>query len=166
MYLGAMIKGGNWAAFPFSPWHQVIPALALALFLGPIEEFGWRGLALPLLQRKYSPFWASIILGTIWMIWHIPAFLIGGTIQSTWSFLPFFAGGVAMTIIFTEIFNDSKGSLLIPILLHFQLNNPIWPDAQPWDNFFIVVIAFIVVWLNRHTIFQRDSGITDVLMSE
>jgi hypothetical protein len=33
--------------FPFSPWYQVLPALALALFLGPFEEFGWHGLALP-----------------------------------------------------------------------------------------------------------------------
>ena len=41
--------------FAFSPWKQALPALALALFLGPIEEFGWRGLALPLLQRRFAP---------------------------------------------------------------------------------------------------------------
>lgn len=166
MYLGAMIKGSDWEVFPFSSWQQALLALALALFLGPIEEFGWRGVALPLLQRKYSPFWASIILGTIWMIWHIPAFLIGGTLQSGWAFLPYFAGGVAMSVVFTAIFNSSGGSLLIAVLLHFQLNNPIWPDAQPWDNLFIAIIAIIVVWVNRRTIFQRDFGVTDILMPE
>ncbi|MFP4636627.1 MAG: hypothetical protein ACLFRD_12250 [Nitriliruptoraceae bacterium] len=41
--------------FAYSPWHGVLPALALTLFIGPIEELGWRGLALPLLQRRFAP---------------------------------------------------------------------------------------------------------------
>jgi membrane protease YdiL (CAAX protease family) len=164
MYIGAAVKGTLGELFPFSPWYQVLPALALALFLGPIEEFGWRGLALPLLQRRFSPFWAGLIIGVIWMVWHIPAFLIGGTPQSAWSFFPYFVGGVAMSVIFTAIFNDSRGSLLIAVLLHFQLNNPMWPDAQPWDNLLIAAIAVIIVWLNRRTIFQHGSGVTDILM--
>jgi membrane protease YdiL (CAAX protease family) len=49
------------------PWYLVFPALAQALFLDPIEEFGWRGVALPLMQRKYSPFWAGLILGIVWL---------------------------------------------------------------------------------------------------
>ena len=69
-----------------------------------------------------------------------------------------------MSVVFTAIFNDSRGSLLIAVLLHFQLNNPIWPDAQPWDNLLIAAIAVIVVWLNRRTIFQHGSGVTDILM--
>lgn len=166
MYLGAAMNGALGEAFPFSPWYQLLPALALALFLGPIEEFGWRGLALPLLQRKFSPIWAGLILGAIWMIWHIPAFLIGGTPQSSWSFLPYFAGGVAMSVIFAAMFNDSRGSLFIAVLLHFQLNNPIWPDAQPWDNLLIAIIAITVVWLKRRTIFQKGSGVTDILMPQ
>lgn len=74
VYAGAAVKGTIGDPFPFSPWHQVLPALALALFLGPIEEFGWRGLALPLLQRRFTPFWAGLILGVIWAVWHIPSF--------------------------------------------------------------------------------------------
>lgn len=164
MYMGASLVDTMSEPFPFSPWYQVFPALALALFLGPIEEFGWRGFALPLLQRRFAPFWAGLILGVIWMIWHIPAFLIGGTPQSTWSFAPYFVGGVAASLILTILFNDSRGSLLIAFLFHFQMNNPIWPDAQPWDNFLLVFIAAAIVWINRHTMFQRGSGITDILM--
>ena len=82
MVVGAALGGKAGQPFPFSPWTKVFPALALALFLGPIEESGWRGFALPLLQRRFSPFWAGLILGIIWMVWHIPAFLIGGTPQS------------------------------------------------------------------------------------
>ncbi len=166
MYIGAAMNGSLGEPFPFSPWTQMLPALALAFFLGPIEELGWRGIALPLLQRKCAPFWAGLIIGVIWMVWHIPAFLIGGTPQSAWSFLPFLVGGVAISIVFTAVFNDSRGSLLTAYLLHFQLNNPVWPDAQPWDNFLIAVIAVIIVWLKRYTMFKRGTGITGVLMPE
>lgn len=164
MYAGAAIKGTANSPFPFAPWYLVFPALVQALLLGPMEEFGWCGIALPIMQRKYTPFVAGLLHGIIWMTWHIPAFLIGGTPQSAWSFLPFAIGGIAGSMIITALFNDSRGSILLPALIHFQLNNPIWPDAQPWDNLFVAVCAIIIVWLNRHKMFQRGSGMTDILM--
>jgi len=163
-YAGAAIKGTLSDPFPFSPWYQVLPALGLALFLGPIEEFGWRGLALPLLQRKFAPFWAGLLLGLIWAVWHIPAFLMSGTPQSSWSFVPFFAGVVAISVVLTPLFNASRGSLLIAVIYHFQMMNPIWPDAQPWDSLLIIIAAVIIVWLNRSTMFNRGDAVTDVLM--
>ena len=166
VYAGAAIKGSIAEPFPFSPWYQVFPAMALALFLGPIEEFGWRGVALPLLQRKFSPFWAGLILGCIWGIWHIPSFLGSGTPQSAWAFGPFFIGIVAMSIILTPLFNASRGSLLISALFHFQMMNPAFPDAQPWDILLFVIATIVVVWLNRGTMFQRGAGITEVLVPE
>jgi hypothetical protein len=166
VYIGAAIKGTISDPFPFSPWYQVLPALALALFLGPIEEFGWRGLALPLLQRKFAPFWAGLILGIIWAAWHIPAFLLSGTPQSDWSFIPYFGGVIAISVILTPFFNDARGSLLIAVLYHFQMMNPIWPDAQPWDNLLFIVIAVVIVILNRRRMFNRKEGVTDVLMPE
>jgi membrane protease YdiL (CAAX protease family) len=164
VYTGAAIKGTINDPFAFSPWHQVIPALALAFFLGPIEEFGWRGLALPLMQRKLSPFWAGLVLGGIWALWHIPSFLISGMPQTTWSAGPYFLGIIAISVILTPFFNASQGSLLISALYHFNLMNPIWPDAQPWDNLIYIAIAAIVVLLNRNTMFQKGYGIIDVLM--
>ena len=163
-YVGAAIKGTVSNPFPFTPWYQVLPVLGMALFLGPIEEFGWRGLALPLLQRKFNPFWAGLILGLIWAAWHVPAFMMGGTPQRNWSFLPFFAGVVALSIILTPLFNASKGSLLISALYHFQMMNPIWPDAQPWDSLLIIIAAVIIVWINRRKMFSREDAVTDVLM--
>jgi membrane protease YdiL (CAAX protease family) len=164
VYAGAAVKGSINDPFPFSPWYQVLPAIAVALFLGPIEEFGWRGLALPLLQRKFSPFYAGLILGCIWAIWHIPSFLLGGTPQSNWSFIPYFAGIVAISVILTPLFNSTRGSLLISALFHFQIMNPIFPDAQPWDSFLFIAAAVVIVWLNRRTMFQTGGGVTDVLM--
>ena len=100
------------------------------------------------------------------MIWHLPAFLIGGTPQSGWDFAPFFVGGTAISIIMTALFNNSRGSLLLPFLLHFQMNNPIWPDAQPWDNYLLAVLAIVIVWIDRKKMFQRGAGVTDILLPE
>jgi hypothetical protein len=166
VYAAAALNGTLRDSFPFTPWYLVLPALAHALFLGPIEEFGWRGFALPLLQRRFAPFWAGLILGIIWAVWHTPAFLLGGTAQSAWSFGPFFVGVVAISVILTPFFNAARGSLLVAVLYHFQMMNPIWPDAQPWDNLLFAIVAVIIVFLNRRTMFKRGKGITGVLMPE
>jgi uncharacterized protein len=162
-YLASAITGTITDPFAYDPWHTVLPALLLMLVLGPVEEFGWRGLALPLLQRRFTPFGASVIIGIIWGIWHLPAFLIGGTPHSEWVFLPFFIAAIALSIIMTSMFNASKGSILTVALLHFQLNNPIWPDAQPWDTVLFGLAALIIVILNRKTMFSHDSAVTTIL---
>ena len=85
-----------------------------------MEKFGWRGVALPLLQRRFAPFWAGLILGLIWPPWHVPSFLISGMPQVTWSAGPYFLGIIALSVILTPMFNASRGSLLIAILYHFR----------------------------------------------
>jgi membrane protease YdiL (CAAX protease family) len=167
VYAAAAIKGTIADPFRFSPWIMIFPALLQSLLLGPIgEEFGWRGLALPLLQRRFSPFWASMILGVVWAIWHTPAFLMEGTVQSAWSFGPFFLGLLAITVILTPLFNASRGSLLIAIVYHLHMMNPIFPDAQPWDNYLFAMAAVVIVFINRREMFRRGSGVTEVLSSE
>ena len=167
VYMAAAIKGTISEPFRFVPWYLVFPALIQSLLLGPMgEEFGWRGLALPLLQRRFSPFWASLILGVVWAIWHAPAFLMSGTPQSAWSFGPFFIGLVAITVIMTPLFNASRGSLLIAILYHLHIMNPIFPDAQPWDSYLLAIAAVVIVFINRRQMFQRASGVTEVLSHE
>jgi membrane protease YdiL (CAAX protease family) len=166
-YLGAALKGTISDPFPFTPWHQVFPALVQAFFLlGTIEEFGWRGLALPLLQRRLAPFWAGLAVGIIWAAWHSPAFLLSGIPFSNWSLAPYFGVVVAVSVVLTPLFNSARGSLLIAYLYHFQVMNPIFPDAQPWDNLLFVIAAVIIVCLNRRTMFQHGSGVTDILMPE
>ena len=166
-YLSAALNGTISDPLPFSPWTQVFPALLSAFFLGTLEEFGWRGIALPLLQRKMAPIWAGLVVGIIWAAWHIPAFLLGGGLQySAWSAVPFFGGVIALSVIMTPLFNASRGSLLIAYLYHFQMMNPIWPDAQPWDNLLFGIVAVVVVILNRRTMFKKGSGVTEVLMPE
>lgn len=163
-FVSAWMKGSLWTGrSEFHSCLSAVMALTLTAIKGPIEEFGWRGVVLPLLQRKFAPVWAGLILGLIWGFWHLPAFLLSGTPQSAWSFTPFFAGSVAVSVIVTPLFNRSRGSILLPALFHFQLNNPLWPDAQPYDMFAFVAIAALIVWLNRKDVFSRERAVTEVI---
>ncbi len=162
-YLGAAFNGTA-GDFPFSPWYGLLPALAAALFIGPVEEIGWRGLALPLLQRRFAPLWSSLILGAFWALWHAPAFLLSGTPQDAWSFAPFVLGVLALSVIITPMFNAAQGSILMAMLFHFQVNGPAWPDAQPWENYLFALVAIAVVALNRRAMLTSKDAVTEVLL--
>jgi membrane protease YdiL (CAAX protease family) len=165
-YVGAVWKGLSPAELvPVSSVGAYLVALALFAIKGPVEEIGWRGLALPLLQRNMSPLWASLVLGVIWGVWHLPAFMLSGTPQSAWSFTDFFIGTIALSFIATGLFNASRGSILLPALFHLQVINPLWPDAQPYDTVPFVVAALVVVWFNRDSMLQRSGGVTTILPS-
>jgi len=163
-YAGAALKGNLFTEpFPFASAKETLAALVFMMVLGPVEELGWRGVAQPLLQRRFAPLWAAIILGIIWGIWHLPAFILDGTPQSGWSFMPFFIASIALSIIVTPLLNSSGGSILLPALIHWQLNNPIFPDAAPNDTVLFVAAAAVVVMIHRNTLFNKSSGVTVVI---
>lgn len=163
-YASALLKNGiDDPLFPFASVPAYLLALLLMAIKGPVEEVGWRGLALPLLQRSMAPIWAALVLGVIWAVWHLPAFVLSGTPQSAWSLTPFFVGTVALSVIVTPLFNSSRGSILLPAIFHLQVNNPLWPDAQPYDTWLFVVVAGVVVWLNRNAMFTCWGAVTDVI---
>ncbi|MDO9526344.1 MAG: CPBP family intramembrane metalloprotease [Gemmobacter sp.] len=142
---------------------SVVAVLFMMLLLGPVEEFGWRGVAQPVLQRHMAPIWAGLVIGVAWGLWHMPAFLLSGTVYADWNFLPFFVGNVTLAVLVTPIFNQTQGSLLWPMLFHWQLINPFWPDAQPWDTVILVGVTAGVVWWNRSAMFTRDGSVTEVV---
>ena len=98
---------------------------------GPVgEEFGWRGYALPKLQNKYGPLIASLVIGTIWGIWHLPSFFapqgVVGAIAAAVGMifiLPYTLGTIANSIFMTWLYNKSKASALIAgIVWHAAIN--------------------------------------------
>jgi uncharacterized protein len=166
-YASALFKAGAYdTLFPFASVTSYLSALLLMAIKGPMEEIGWRGVALPLLQRRMAPIGAALVLGILWALWHVPAFLLSGTPQSAWALTPFVVGTVALSVIVTPLFNSSRGSILLPALFHLQLINPLWPDAQPYDSGLFLALAVIVTWLNRDAMFTRRSAITAVLPGE
>jgi membrane protease YdiL (CAAX protease family) len=160
---GSLIKGGPMLAPMEDGAGQFFVLAVIMLFLGPVEEFGWRGVAQPILQRHIAPIWAGAIIGAVWGVWHLPAFYLSGTVYADWNFPLFLLGSVTLAVLVTPIFNDSRGGLLLPVLFHWQLIIPFWPDGQPWDTWIFVGVALVVVWLKRSSMFTRDGAVTQVI---
>lgn len=161
---GSLVKGGPvLTAMPPEGAGAMVAVMFMMLFLGPVEELGWRGVLQPLLQRHMARIWAGAVVGTIWGVWHLPAFYLASTVFGGWNFLPFFFGNVVLAVIVTPILNSSGGSLLWPMLFHWQLINPFWPDAQPWDTWILAGIAVVFIWWNRKTMFSRAGAVTEVI---
>lgn len=163
VYAGALITGTAGDGSGFSSWYAAIPALGLAFITGPVEELGWRGVALPLLQRRFNPLVSGVLLGIVWGVWHLPAFALSGTVHSAWAVGPFLAGIVAMSVIMTWLFNASRGSILVAWLMHFQAMNPLFPDAQPWDNLMFVIAAVVIVIANRKSMLGRSDAVVGLV---
>ena len=103
------------------------------------------------------------MLGIIWAIWHLPAFFLSGVPQGSLSFLPFFIAAIAISLIITPLFNSSGGSILLPALMHWQLNTPLIPNVEPYNTVVFAVAATVIVWIHRKTMFDRSSGVTEVI---
>jgi hypothetical protein len=93
------------------------------LVTGPLcEELGWRGFALPRLLERFSPFNASLILGVMWGVWHLPSFFVGGMEQNEMSIPLFLLNAIFLSIFVTWVFLHTRGSVLIAVLIHFSVN--------------------------------------------
>lgn len=163
--IGSLIKGGPLLASMEDGLGQMFVIALVMLFLGPIEEFGWRGVAQPILQRYIAPIWAGALIGLFWGVWHLPAFFLSSTVYGDWNFPLFLTGCVTLAILVTPIFNASRGSLLLPMMFHWQLIVPLWPDGQPWDTWILVGATAGVVWCKRDMMFSRKNAVTDVIPS-
>lgn len=106
-----------------------LPALVMtALLGGGQEEFGWRGYALPRLEARYHPVTATLILGVLWGLWHLPIVAADPEFQhglDAAALLPVVAlslvSVVGYAFLLTWLFNRT-GSVLIAILLHAGFN--------------------------------------------
>jgi len=111
------------------------------------EETGWRGFALPRLQKRKSAARATLLLGSMWVVWHLPAFLYLETLQEMGLlFLPGFIFGVLCgAVIFTWMYNGTGGSVLMVALWHgffdFFTASKAGQDIIP-----IVMSALVIIW--------------------
>jgi len=103
--------------------------------LGPLgEEFGWRGYLLPTLQSRMDALPASMVIGAVWTLWHVPLMWMPSQAVGHIPFLLFLVGLIGLSIIYTWLLNSTRGNLLLAILLHAELNvlTNLWqilPDA-------------------------------------
>lgn len=139
-------------------WQQtLLLSLMFTLgFDGLGEELGWRGFALPKFLDRYSALASSLILGTLWAAWHLPYALTQGTAMSDAPLLSFLPGMFAAAILYTWIFNNTQGSILLAILFHAANNTTfhVLPVVVPavrsigdlgtWVQWFAVIVIVLV----------------------
>lgn len=133
--MGPLLAFGAAAAYVCRGWSvpgwdayvqqlAAFPALLAArTFLGGGlgEELGWRGFALPTLERRWSPLIASLLIGVVWLLWHVPAYLLNPASQEI-PFALFGAFVLASSVVLTFVFDATGGELLPVVFLHASLN--------------------------------------------
>jgi membrane protease YdiL (CAAX protease family) len=113
---------------------SLLPVALLMLTIGGgQEEYGWRGYMLPRLLDRYKPWQADLILIPVHILWHLPLFFIGFTMQSQYPFWLFSAFGIGFTPFINRMYRLSNGSILAAIILHGLVNTglEIFPTVGP-----------------------------------
>jgi membrane protease YdiL (CAAX protease family) len=141
----------------FSPEAGLLVAFFLRGAMG--EEPGLRGFALPRLESRMSPFYASLIISVLWAAWHLPALLY----QNAVSIVAFLLPALLLSFVFTWLFNGSGGSLIPGMILHATQNSEeifevLFPgllgtDWELMSSLALLVVSGIIaffVWRQSH----------------
>jgi len=112
---------GDGAAF--TPFQAIPVAIGMQIITGAVgEEVGWRGFLLPRLRKHYGPVTAAWVMGSLWSVWHVPAWFV--------PWLPHRTFPLASTLIMTAcfgvfmafVFYRAGESVIATILAHLSLN--------------------------------------------
>jgi membrane protease YdiL (CAAX protease family) len=143
------------------PSVMIVPIGLLIWLLNAYpEEYGWRGFALDRLQSRFNPLMASILLGIIWGVWHLPLHFIEGTTQFYIPVVEFILQTIVLSVLYTWLHNGSGGSIFIAALFHTTGNLagatiPYWTTGfGRWVSFIILLIPAILIVIFR---FARQS---------
>lgn len=107
---------------------SVLSLLFFVFWFGPLpEELGWRGFALDRLQARMTALSASLVLGSVWALWHVPLFFVPGSFQSdlglgslrSWIFL---AALMPLSVLMTWVYNNTSRSTMSAVLIHYSGN--------------------------------------------
>lgn len=117
--LGVSVRSPSWPEWPAYLHGAVIGGGLIGP--GMFEEIGWRGFALPHLQRRYSALVSSLIIGVAWAFWHFPNLVLPSDRPPWWHLLAFVPLTVALSLVFTWVCNSAGGNLLAVVVLHGAL---------------------------------------------
>lgn len=140
------------APIPAAHIPLAIANFGLVLLVGgPLgEEFGWRGYAMSALMARTTWRVASLLIGVVWGLWHLPLFFMVGTAQSQMPILVFMLNILAGSVLFGWLFARTNGSVLPAIVLHTSLNGwagllIIVPSAATGRPYAIVTALLVVI---------------------
>jgi uncharacterized protein len=142
--------------FQISFFSSTLLALPLTLLRdpGPLgEELGFRGYALPRLLTLMNPFAASLVLGAVWALWHLPSFFISGMAQNSMSILGLTAQIVATSCLMTWLYLHTRSVLIAGVLMHAAINVMYTAPFVPTDSdvtfiapIYVLAALLVVVW--------------------
>ena len=137
-----------------APPAMIVPiGLMIWLLNAYPEEYGWRGFALPKLLKKHNPLTASLILGGIWGVWHLPLHFIPTTTQYAIPIWEFILQMIVLSVLYTWLHKGTGGSVFIASLFHAFGNItgaaiPYWTtSAGRWISFLLLLLAAVLVAL-------------------
>ena len=128
---------------------------------GISEEFGWRGYALPRLQARWNALVSSLLLGVIWAVWHVPLWFLAGSSQQGSSFWTFLASLVLTSVLYTWLFNNAQGSILVAVVFHAVGNtvSQMFPGSTSnlfyWLVLGLTVVLVVVIYGPRRLVRER-----------
>ncbi|MFD7057252.1 CPBP family intramembrane glutamic endopeptidase [Streptomyces mirabilis] len=128
-----------------------VPGLVMQMITtGLAEEPGWREFAMPHMQRRFGPLVATLVVGILWGSWHLPLFLTewgGGPHVDPSRPLAFMGTTLAFSFVMTWVFNRSRESMPLVMLLHTSVNNffsVAWSDMFPSAGIETTAYAFLI----------------------
>lgn len=113
---------GVWPQFG-GPVYVMAAALLVSTWVQAGEEIGWRGYALPRLAQRLGLSVASMVLGVIWALWHLPHFYMPGSPLLGQSLALYVVQVTALSVAMSWLYWRSGQSLLLVMLLHAAVNN-------------------------------------------
>jgi len=143
---------------------SIIPAIILNLTSGALgEELGWRGFALNILQKKYIPLKAGLIVGVIWGLWHLPLTILSGYsgLKLVYYSIAFMVAIISFSVVITFFYNKRK-NILIAMWMHFWFNfllKIVIIDHLPlliYISFGYLILAVLVIIYNRNEVLVID----------
>jgi membrane protease YdiL (CAAX protease family) len=119
------VATGAWPRFGSEPFYLMVAATigSMLVFGQSGEETGWRGYALPRLASRVGLGGASVALGIIWALWHLPLFFIAGTDTAGQSFPLYLLQVTALSVAIAWLYANTNGSLFLTMLMHSAINN-------------------------------------------
>jgi membrane protease YdiL (CAAX protease family) len=113
-----LMLGGQSDFSTVIPWYQYLAYLIpTALLTGGNEEPGWRSFALPALLERFHPLTATLILGFVHSVWHLPMMARYET-----TFVLYLYNLIPLTVIFNWFYLVSRGSVVPVMLFHAGTN--------------------------------------------